>query len=257
MPDHQELTPMNVNIVYDGHQNETVFVVHTTDNNVYVVIGDDKSKVRRMINTAEINRFKEHPYIQALDLARPGLKQLSRHFDNIFIQNYLRKDEDGEEEKVRSIVYIQDKKPMIYDVSGSSDNLKQFKELTARVESKIEEKSGKKKEQKVKPMHSMSFIEFAEDNRRIKARLKFAFDDEMSKGVQVLSSGIYIELFDIKTNKAVPDCIDQLHVLYGNTYKQKEFHKEIAGLQALNVSTNVYRGRKPNQFCQNYQYSDI
>ena len=74
MPDHQELTPMNVNIVYDGHQNETVFVVHTTDNNVYVVIGDDKSKVRRMINTAEINRFKEHPYIQALDLARPGLK---------------------------------------------------------------------------------------------------------------------------------------------------------------------------------------
>ena len=146
---------------------------------------------------------------------------------------------------------------MIYDVSGSSDNLKQFKELAARVESKIEEKSGKKKEQKVKPMHSMSLIEFAEDNRRIKARLKFAFDDEMSKGVQVLSSGIYIELFDIKTNKAVPDCIDQLHVLYGNTYKQKEFHKEIAGLQALNVSTNVYRGRKPNQFCQNYQYSDI
>ena len=72
----------------------------------------------------------------------------------------------------------------------------------------------------MKPSHASSTIELAEDNRRIKPRLKFVFEDEVDKkGVQTLSSGIYLELFDIKTNKVVPGCRDQLHVLYGQSYK--------------------------------------
>ena len=72
------------------------------------------------------------------------------------------------------------------------------------------------------------------------------FEDQVDEyDVQTLSSGIYLELYETKTGKAVPGCRDMMHVLYGTSYKQKELNKELAALQALQISSNVYRGRKP------------
>jgi hypothetical protein len=66
-------------------------------------------------------------------------------------------------------------------------------------------------------------LELADDNRPIKPRINCQFEDLLDKnGNQILSAGIYIEMFNIHTNKSIPGTQDQIHDFFGQTPKIKE-----------------------------------
>ena len=63
-----------MNLIFDLHTNETIFVFFLSSDELYVVVGQDSNKVKRIINPRESEKYKDYSYIQALELVRPGLR---------------------------------------------------------------------------------------------------------------------------------------------------------------------------------------
>jgi hypothetical protein len=61
--------------------------VLTEDYKLYVILGEDKTYVRRTIAN-ERNRKTNHPFMQLVNGSQLGLKQVSPHFDNLFVDYY-------------------------------------------------------------------------------------------------------------------------------------------------------------------------
>ena len=110
--DKQVIVPehaLNINIIYDYELDEHIFIVHTQDNDLYLIKAKNKLNVRRIIHDEEANK---HPFMQAVDGGQVGLKQLSKHFSNLFISHY-RKGETSD--WCRLLVYIEDGKSFVHD----------------------------------------------------------------------------------------------------------------------------------------------
>lgn len=76
-----------VNIVYDMKTDNYIFVMLNSDNDLYVLIGQDLNYVRRTIPDV-VEEKETHPFLIAIDEGISGVKQLSRHCNNVFIQHY-------------------------------------------------------------------------------------------------------------------------------------------------------------------------
>ena len=97
----------NVNLIYHQRTDKTIFVVLTEEYKLYVIQGEDKTYVRRTIDNEKCAKTN-HPFMQLVDGVQIGLKQVSPHFDNLFVEHYM--SDEKKEEWVRQIVYFHDNK---------------------------------------------------------------------------------------------------------------------------------------------------
>lgn len=78
---------LNVNIVYDMKTDHYIFAMLNNDNDLFVLIGQDLNYIRRTIPDV-VEEKETHPFLIAIDEGISGVKQLSRHCTNLFVQHY-------------------------------------------------------------------------------------------------------------------------------------------------------------------------
>lgn len=204
-------------MIYNKYTDETIFAIHTEKNNLWVLIGDDKTYVQRKIQNDECKKTV-HPFMQLVQYgngqAQNGLRQVSPCFNNLFIEHYYESSEATEEEEEwkRSVVYVhqlgeKEFKPISVTITKDEETkLQDFGKVMRKVWTHPEEERKFYKYNVVgKNQYDQSrMFELANDDRRIKPRINCQFEDLVDdEGNQLYGAGMYIELFDLEENAAI------------------------------------------------------